>query len=657
MKVLTPILLFISLFAAAQSPLWMRYPAISPDGNQIVFSYQGDLYSVPAQGGTATQLTSHPAHDFMPVWSPDGKSIAFASDRFGNFDIYVMPAGGGMAVRLTHHSSHDYPTSFTTDGRNVVFNALRVDFERYADFPNRAMPELYSVPVTGGRNVQLLTTPSEAATFDAAGTRIFYQDRKGYEDPWRKHHRSSIARDIWVYDVRKEQHTQLTNSDFEDRNPVADAAGRNVYFLSEESGSFNIHRMNLQNAQDKKQITTFRDHPVRFLSLAKNGILCFSYHGEIYTMSEGQEPTKVNIRISGDSKISAYEVVSVNSDATEMALSPNGKEIAFIVRGEVFVTSVEGGITKRITNTPSQERSVSFSPDGRTLVYAAERKGSWDVFKTTIARASEPYFYASTVLNEEPVVATAAEEFQPAFSPDGKEIAYLEERTTLKVYNLTSKTSRLIMAGDKNYSYSDGDQHYEWSPDSKWFLVNFNQENHWIGEVGLVSAAGNSSVMNLTQSGYADSRARWMMNGKMMIWFSDRDGMKNHASWGAQGDVYGMFFTKDAFDRFSLSEQDYKLLKEQEGKDSKKEKEADADKNKGKTTAAVEELLKIDLKGIEDRKVKLTIHSSLLGDAALSPDGEKLYYLARFEKGVDFHRVPLEKSTKAWLPLFRNLNY
>lgn len=626
-------LTLLSTTVFAQKPLWLRYPSISPDGSTIVFTYQGDLYTVSSGGGQATLLTAHPSHDFMPVWSPDGKNIAFASDRFGNFDIYTIPATGGAAQRLTYHSAHDYPTSFSPDGKNILFNSLRVDLETYADFPNRAMPELYSVPVSGGRNVQVLTTPSELAQFDASANKIYYQDRKGYEDQWRKHHKSSIARDLWVYDMKTGTHTQLTQFAGEDRNPVPDGEGF-LYYLSEENKNFNVYRMSLAKPGEKTQVTTFKDHPVRFLSVAKNGTVCFSYDGEIYTMKKGEQPKRTDIRISADGKVNAYEIVPVNAGATEMVLSPKGKEIAFVVRGEIFVTSVEGGVTKRITNTPGQERSISFSKDGRSIVYAAERKDNWDVYKSTIARDEEPYFYASTILKEEPVVSSSAEEFQPTFSPDGKEVAYLEERTTLKVINLDTKATRVILPGSKNYSYSDGDQYYQWSPDGKWFLVDFLQDNHWIGEVGLVSAQGNSQVINLTQSGFEDGGGKWMMNGKMMLWFSDRDGMKNHGSWGAQADVYAMFFTQNAYDRFRLSEDDYKLLKEKEDKDKDKKKD---EETKDKEAEAV----KFDFKGLEDRKAKLTIHSSLLGDAVISNDGEKLYYLARFEKGVDLWQTNL----------------
>ena len=666
-KLITLLFVLTGFHALAQQALWLRYPAISPDGSQIAFTYQGDLYTIPTSGGKASPVTLHPAHDFMPVWLPDGQTLAFASDRFGNFDVFTIPASGGLPTRLTFHSAHDYPTSVSPDGKSILFNSLRTDLEQYADFPNRAMPELYQVAITGGRNFMTLTTPSEAAVYNTAGTKIYFQDRKGYEDPWRKHHQSSIARDLWAFDTRNGSFTQLTQFPGEDRNPVVDADESYLYYLSEESGSFNIHRLGLKGGNEKAQLTNFKNHPVRFLSMAKNGILCFGYDGEIYTLRMGEQPKKVDIKIQADEKLNLYEIVPVNSGATQLAVSPNGKEVAFVVRGEIFVSSVEGGMTKRITNTPEQERSVNFSKDGRSLVYAGERNNSWNVYMTSIVRNEEPYFFASTILKEVPVVSTAAEEFQPTFSPDGKEVAYLEERTTLKVINLATKATRTIMPGIRSYSYSDGDQHYAWSPDGKWFLVNFNQDNHWIGEVGLVNYSGSGEINNLTKSGYQDGTGKWMMNGKMMIWFSDRDGMKNHGSWGASSDVYGMFFTQEAYDRFRLSEEDYKLLKEKEDKDKEKEKEKEKNKEseaaKNKTNKATDteekksESIVIDFKGLDDRKAKLTIHSTALGDAMVSEDGEKLYYLARIEKGVDLWTTNLRtRETKILTKLGDNAN-
>ncbi|MBD0260201.1 MAG: PD40 domain-containing protein, partial [Cytophagales bacterium] len=268
-------MLLPALCAAGTNPLWMRYPAISPDGQFVVFSYQGDLYKVAASGGQAFPLTLHEGHDFMPVWSRDGKQLAFASDRYGNFDIFTMPATGGEAMRLTFHSSTDLPSDFTPDGKHIIFSSARTDAASNVMFPNPIMTELYKVPVTGGRSQMVLTTPAELARYNRAGNQLVYHDNKGYEDPWRKHHTSSITRDVWLYDATTGKHTQLTTFAGEDRNPVLTPDEKELYFLSEGSGSFNVHRMSLDNPAQSSQITRFAKHPVRFLTMAENGTLCY----------------------------------------------------------------------------------------------------------------------------------------------------------------------------------------------------------------------------------------------------------------------------------------------------------------------------------------------------------------------------------------------
>jgi Tol biopolymer transport system component len=167
-----------------QRPLWLRYPAISPDGRQIAFSFEGNLFVVPAAGGTARALTANGHHNFMPVWSPDGKYLAYAADTYGNFDIFLIASAGGPARRLTFNSNAEFPTSFTPDGKEVVFSAHRMDARANVQFPNpRVMPELYKVSIEEGRRpAQLLTTPALAARFNQAGDKLLYEDLKGYEN-------------------------------------------------------------------------------------------------------------------------------------------------------------------------------------------------------------------------------------------------------------------------------------------------------------------------------------------------------------------------------------------------------------------------------------------------------------------------------------------
>ena len=638
------LLFLLPLFAFSQNdPLWMRYPAISPDGSQIVFSYQGDLYKVSSEGGQAIPLTLHDAHDYMPVWSRDGKQLAFASDRYGNFDVFVMPATGGSPKRLTYHSASDYPSDFSPDGTQVLFSSSRLDDYQNMQFPKSSMSELYQVAITGGRPKQMISLPALGARYSRDGKSLIYTDHKGTENAWRKHHTSSVTRDIWRYSISKGTFTMLTTFEGENRNPVFGKDEKKIFYLSEQDGTSNIYTCSIQTPENAEQLTVFAKHPVRHLSASNDGLLCFTFDGEIYTKAANESPKRVAIALFADTRNRLVENVPIKAGATEMALSPSGKEVAFIFRGEVFTTSVESGTTKRVTNTPEQERSVSFSPDGKALLYASERNGSWNLYQSKITREEEAYFFQSTVLEEETILASEKETFQPSYSPDGKEVAYLEERTELRVINLETKNTRMILAGDRNYSYADGDQYYQWSPDGKWFLVNYLPPKQWIDEVGLVSATGTEEVKNLTRSGYNDGAPRWTRDGKMMLWFTDRDGMKNHASWGTQDDVYAMCFTEEAWDLLNMTEEEYKLLK---GDDDDKKWDKDKRDKKEEKEEKVEPL-EIDWEGIEDRKKRLTIHASNLAGAILSKDNKKLYYLARFEKGYDLWETNIRtKETK-----------
>jgi tricorn protease len=340
---------------SGRSADWFRHPAISPDGEAIVFCHGGDLYRVPSDGGRAIPLSIHPAYEHTPVWSRDGETIAFASDRFGNDDVFVMPSSGGAATRLTHHSAADTPSDFSADGNAVLFSSARMDDVASALYPSGVLAELYSVPVAGGTPEMVLTTPALNARFDPAGSRILYEDRKGYEDELRKHHTSSIARDVWVHDLASGSHTKLTGFDGEDRD--AHWGRRGMYYLSERSGDFNVWRQPLEPGAEPEQLTDFEDHPVRHLSRADDGTLAFSWHGDLYTMRPNRRPRKLEVTIAVDAGAGEPETRTSRGGASEFSASPSGKEIAFVVRGEVFVTSVEFGTTRRITDTPEQERS------------------------------------------------------------------------------------------------------------------------------------------------------------------------------------------------------------------------------------------------------------------------------------------------------------
>ncbi|HLR76255.1 MAG TPA: hypothetical protein VK106_01255, partial [Balneolaceae bacterium] len=568
-------------------------------------------------------------YESYPVWSHDGKSIAFASDRYGNFDVYVISASGGSTKRLTYNSAKDIPYDFTRDDKNIVFGTTRYDNYKSVRFPSPGLfAKLYKVPVSGGRSIMLNDAGMAKARYNKKGNKIIFEDRKGYESPERKHERASVTRDIWVYDITSQDYKKLTDFNGHDLSPVW-GNEENYYYTSERNDdNLNIYQASLDENSSPEQLTHFEHNPVRSLTSSSAGTLCFAQAGHIYTLEPGQQPKKVDITLQANFAQQKTEMLSIqNGDITEMALAPDGKEIAFVYRGDIFVTSADGKITRRLTTTPYQERMINFSPDGKNLIYSVEKDSSWDVYKLNIANEDEPYFYTATVVNTAPVIDSPKDEFQAVYSPDGKKIAYLEERNILKVYNTETKKTVTVIPEGVNYSYSDGDQYFTWSPDSKWILANSGEGSFLRSEVDLIKADGSGNRTNLTQSGFNDGSPKWVMDGKAMIWYSSREGMKN-PSRGSQGDVYIMFFDQEAFNRFSLSKKELEVekAKEEDKNGSDKEKEKDEKKKKEK-----KEPLKLDLHNLVNRTDRLTINSSLLSDYILSDDGEKLYYLAKYE--------------------------
>lgn len=649
----------------AFTPLWLRDVMVSPDGQQVLFCYKGDIYKVSTKGGTAVQLTTHDSYECSPVWSADGKQIAFASDRHGNLDIFTMSADGGSATRLTYNSVAEVPQAFSPDGKWVLFGAAIQDPAASVMFPDNTLPELYKVPAKGGRTLQVLGTPAEMLSFAADGKSFYYQDRKGYEDEWRKHHTSSITRDVWFYDAKSGQHTNITAHAGEDRNPVASADGKTLYFLSERNGgSMNVYALNTgaNNGQQPVAVTTFKTHPVRFLSAARNGLLCYTYNGEIYTQKNGSQPQKLSITLTRDDE-PVISDLTFTSGARQAVVSRDGKQVAFIARGEVFVTSTEYATTRRISQTAGAEADVDFAPDGRTIAYASERNGNWQLYTASIVRKEDLNFANATLIKEESVFPelpalqlngkldfSQVERQYPKYSPDGTKLAFIEDRIKLKVVDLKTKKVTQVTDGSKWYR-QDGGFDFEWSPDGKWFVLSYiaNKRDPYTDQ-GIVSAEGGE-IHPITQSGYMSGRPRWVMDGKAIMFESERYGMRSHASWGSQEDVFLAFLTQDAYDRYRLSPEDYALLKELEK--AKPEKKADADKKADKKSknkkddkkadADSVKTLKIEFEGIEDRIVRLTPNSSRLGDAIVSKDGESLYYFAAFEGAPDLWKMDLRK--------------
>lgn len=620
----------LALAATAETPLWLRDVAISPDGKTVAFTYKGDIYSVPADGGTAHQITSDKAFDSKPVWTPAGDRIVFNSTREGSTDIFICDAAGGNVRRLTTHSGSETPLGFNNDG--LLYFSANIQPSMQA-IQGPFQTQLYSLDIDrpNARPEMVYSLQLRALSFNNDGD-MLYEDKKGYEDPLRKHERSSGTSDIWL--VKNGEFTKLTDFNGHDLNPLWAPDGKSFFFISEKDGTLNVYSSTIDGKTT--QLTDFTKHPVRSLSASAHGTLAFSWDGELYTLTPGKSPKKIEIDIIGDDYDSDIVKNFRNSGATTMAVSPSGDEVAFIIRGDVYVTSTKYKTTKRITDTSAQERCVAFSPDGRTLVYDSDRDGVWQLFTAKIANDDEKQFaYASEII-ESPLYTCATSAMQPAFSPDGKKVAFLEDRTELRVIDLDTKKVNTALDAKFNYSYTDGDINFEWSPDSRWLLIDYIGIGGWNNtDIALVKADG-SEVVDLTESGYSDSAPKWALDGKAITYSTGRYGMRSHGSWGNTSDIMLMVLDGDAWDAFNMSEEESDLA--DKAKDDKKDADDDADKSKKKKDKSATDKkdvkpLNFDLANRKYRMRRLTSASASLGDYYLSPKGDKLYYSASATEG------------------------
>lgn len=614
--------------AAAETPLWLRNPALSPDGNTLAFTYKGDIYTVGVGGGSARQITANDAYDTAPVWAPDGKSIAFASDRDGSTDIFLIPAEGGTAKRLTTSSNNETPVAFLNDS-TILYTTSSMGDAKTLIGP--FTQQVYAVSVKGGRPRLFKDVPVSSLNVGKDG-RILYQDRKGYEDVLRKHERSSSTADVWLLDGNK--YTKITDFNGHDQSPVWIDAD-NMAYISEKDGILNVYSRNLTTGAEK-QLTAFKNHPVRTLSRGANGLLAFSWNGELYTLKPGEQPVKVNVNIVSDDYDSDRVKQLRTSGATTIAPSPDGKQVAFVLRGDVYVTSTKYKTTRRITNTSGQERSVEWSPDGKQLVYDSERDGLWQLFTAKAKDSKQALCYADDIVEESLYKSDKPAQW-PEFSPDGKKVAFLEDRTILQVLDLKSKKVVTALPGEFNYSYSDGDVSFSWAPDSRWLLADYIGVGGWNNtDIALVKADG-SQVVNLTESGYSNGGAHFAMGGRAVTYTTGKYGLRSHGSWGEQSDVEVMVLDGDAWDEFNRTEEEAALAKEAKEEAEKAEKDA---KDKKKDSKKKDKKKKDDDKKKDDVKPldfdlanrnyrvrRITGTSTSLGSYRLNNDGTKLYYI------------------------------
>ena len=604
-----------SLFAA--EVFMPRYPAISPDGEIVVFSFQGDLWRVPASGGPASRLTAHTAYDSRPVFSPDGSRLAFASNRYGDNDIYLMPAAGGAPTRLTHAGSDDRPCAFSTDGQTLYFSSRR-------EFDYPVEKQILQVPVEGGTPLCLFDFFGDELAVDPQGGYVIAQGRV---KPFRQRYRGSYQREIYSYRPGGDP-VALTENRGYDTNPMVASDGR-VFWISDQdkSKTANVWSMNADGS-DKRQVTTFKDDPVRWAGLSRDtGRIVIAQGASLWLLEPGDKPRKIGIDVAADMIENPVIVENKTADADELAVSDDGEELAMILEGEIVLVGKElGGRATVPVPGPHLERSISFKPGSTdTLLFVTDRFGEDAVCLLVSDDEDQPNLRLS---REHRIVKLAEGRTPctgPVWSPDGERIAYTRGNGDLHVMDADG-------GGDETLFEHWGLEDYSWSPDGAW-LAFTRLDPDYNSDIWIMPSDGGEQV-NITRHPDYDEHPVWSADGSMLAWETNRH---SPAPLGGEFDVYFVYLKQIDEER---TETQWKII--EKTRDKKTDKKADEDGEDDAEADEAEEpafVVEIDFEDIHLRGRRVSDLPGYESIVAIDPKGDKLYFTGSLDGDRDLFSV------------------
>lgn len=562
-----------------------RHPAISPDGQTLSFSWRGDLWRVPAQGGTAQRLTAHPGNDTASVWSPDGTQIAFNSDRSGYGNVHLMDADGGNVRQVTAEDHflwlHDWSPAGAGDQLTIA---------GYVEGDVHRAPRPYTVSTQGGPIARLHDAFGRQSTVSPDGRHVvFVRGGSGWDRPFIT---NSDNRDLWVYDTEQGTFTQLTDNLGNDGKPKWLDNDTVVYLSARPPARVNLYKIDLgQDDDDATALTAFADDDVRGFDVAKGGSAAVvQVWDTLYTVDltqVGAQPLAVTITapVDLDDTVLIRQLAG-NSD--EAALSPDGKVMATVIHGELFIRTVDSeNPPQRVTRTAAREMTPVWSPDGLSLYFVSDMDGTLSIYKANVtltrdevesalqpaepkeeAEAEEEAEEANTAEDAEdaeteeengeaddvdeekeaeetgpdpavwqgalrfeitPVVQTAQHDADPSPAPDGRSLAFRRGNGDVMILNLATGEERLFLS-----SWDTG-THWSWSPDSTCLALSFEDQDHnadiWVGPVD-----GSAELVNITKHPAGDYFPSWSADSRILAFTSYRN--------DDQGDVYAVYLDK-----------------------------------------------------------------------------------------------------------------
>jgi tricorn protease len=583
---------------------------------KIVFSYLGDLWLANDDGANPRRLTTHRGRDIHPRFSPDGKWIAFSSDRYGNYDVFVMPAAGGKAKRLTYHSAPDTVVGWTRDSRRVLFSSARGHM--YPGIPN-----LYEVPLTGGLEQVVLTDWGTYGSYSPDGKKLAFNRHPA---PWfRKHYRGSYAADLWVFNLGNNTFRRIVDNDTPDEEKANNfwpmyAPGGTIYFVSDrevraKSGTPAVMKSvnNIWKVSDEGgepvQVTR-HSSGVTWPSLSADGrvIVYEESFGLCKLDTESGKSTPIKIDIVSDDQENNLETVVVSGEADGYHLSPSGKRAVVSVRGELFTIATDKGDIRRLTRTPQvREAQPQWSPDGKWIAFVSDKTGTDEVWLCD-ERGGQ--------LKQ--ISKGDSHKGQLRWAPNGKALLYSASDNMLYRYDLETGQTKVLA---KSEIAAFGDMaigNPQWSPDSKWISYH-RADRTLLPHVYVIPAEGGPERRITDARTYSDAFALWGGDGKRIVYLSGLDVGNIGGKGQSSAQIHSVALlpeTEDPADKGVDSEEQAQQKPSSEGKPTLKMGP------KGPVIVLPKVEVKIDFDTIGRRSRQLTRTSDTITSLALSPDGK-----------------------------------
>ena len=615
------ILVIVALAGTAQAdPVkFVRYPHIC--NGKIAFSYHGDIWVADEDGGNPYRLTAHVAMDQFPRFSPDGRWIAFTSDRMGNEDIYVVPTTGGVPRQVTFHTTGDNMLYWTPDGQRLLFWTSRGK--------NRWGTPLHTVSVEGGLPVPMDMDVGRAGMIRQDGGMIAF-NRVGFTY-WRKGYRGNRNTDIWVQDLNTKEITQLTDTDTrrfrehtQDAYPMWGADGM-IYFMSERDGIFNIWKI-APSGGDPIQVTTHGSDGVQYPSISPDGrTIIYENEFELWKLSVPDgSPQRIPIDLDFDPKSNLVEYLQTENEADGFTPSPDGDYTAVDYHGEIFIvpTDPEVGEKKQVTSSAWRDRYQVYSPDGRYLAYVSDETGDQEVWLYEVATGERRR-----------VSEHESEKSQPIWSDDSSQLAYTAANRIFLADAAGGRSREIAFNASRGFSLA------AFSPDGQW-LVYTRSDDDQDSDVYVFNIQDREEY-NVTQNPFSDRGGLITPDGTTLVFTSTRDGGTTHLF-----KVSLRRLTEDPDDPLVRE----RLKKEEEEQEGGEGRERRREEGGQEGEAETPPPIQIDLEGIERRAVQLTSGSEgLSGRGAayfLSDDGETIYFLSSDDSGSGLFSIGIDGENR-----------